>query len=143
MLEYGYDLHHSKQLILELGIEEHVIWLPKMFRKEIMYLVSKVDVCSGEFGRSYLTFGTIVEAMTMRKPVIHYRDDSLYQNAYSSLYPLLNAKEPHEIAKVIEFAVSNPGKIKKMGEEASEWIKSNFIKKPLSRLQHLIENSSN
>lgn len=140
MLEYGYDVQHSKQLIAELGIAENVIWLPKMTRKEIMCLISKVDVCSGEFGRSYLTFGTIVEAMLMGKPVIHYRDDSLYENAHSELYPLLNAREPREITEAISYAITNAGVIKTMGKEASDWINEFFIKQPLERLAILIEN---
>lgn len=139
MLDYGCDVQHSKQLINDLGIDEHVIWLPKMMRKEIMFLISKVDVCSGEFDRSYLTFGTIVEAMLMAKPVIHYRDDSLYINAYPELYSLLNAREPNEITEIISFAISNPAAVKTMGEEASAWIRQFFIKQPLQRLVTLIE----
>jgi glycosyltransferase involved in cell wall biosynthesis len=140
MLEYGYDLQHSKELIKDLGIEEYVIWLPKMARREIMCLIGKVDVCAGEFGRSYLTFGTIVEAMLMSKPVIHHRDDRLYSDAYPELYPLLNAREPDEISKAISFAVSNPDEMREMGLHASEWIRQYFIKQPLQRLTTLIEN---
>ncbi|WP_276133185.1 glycosyltransferase [Polluticoccus soli] len=140
MLDYGYDVQYSKQLITELGIAKHVIWLPKMMRKEIMNLISHVDVCAGEFGRSYLTFGTIVEAMLMGKPVIHHRDDALYVGAYPELYPLLNAREPDEIARAISLAADNPAHSRIMGKDASAWIKQFFIEKPLQRLVTLIEN---
>jgi glycosyltransferase involved in cell wall biosynthesis len=142
MLEYGYDLEHSKALVSELGIDKHVIWLPKMYRKEIMQLISRVDVCTGEYGRSYLTFGTIIEAMLLKKPVIHYRDDNLYTGIYPELYPLLNAREPEEIEIAIGYALNNPGELKKMGEAASGWVKKYFIEKPLKTLQNLIEASN-
>jgi glycosyltransferase involved in cell wall biosynthesis len=139
MLEYGCDIEDSKRLINDLGITDRVTWLPKVYRKELMYVISKVDVCCGEFGRSYLTFGTIVEAMLMQKAVIHYRDDRLYTYKYPELYPLLNAREPEEIENAIAYAQNNPEKLKEMGKAASGWVKEYFIKKPLEALQSLIE----
>jgi len=139
MVEYGSDTEHSKELVAELGIEDKVKWLPSMYRKDLMFVIKNVDVCCGEFGRSYLTFGTVIEAMQMKKPVIHYRDDSLYVDKYSSLYPLLNAREPDQIEAAIARAVSDPETTKKIGEEASEWVNTNFIQKPVSFLQSLIE----
>ena len=118
MLEYGLDVFNSKQLIKELGIEDKVIWFPKMYRKDLMYLVSAVDVCSGEFGMSYLTFGTIMEAMLMKKPVIHYRNDELYEHVYDELYPLFNAREPEEIEARINEAYNDKDRTKRMGEQA-------------------------
>lgn len=139
MLEYGSDVMHTKELVKELGIEQNVFWLPKMYRKEIMYVIKQVDVCSGEFGYSYLTFGTIVEAMLMKKPVITYRDDSLYTAQYPKLYPCFNAREPHEIAAAITEAAQNPDETKAMGMAASEWIRKNFIAHPLQHLVNIIE----
>ena len=142
MLEYGHDLDNSKHLVNELGIEKSVAWLPKMYRREIMYLIGKMDVCSGQFGRSYLTFGTIVESMLMAKPVIHYRDDKLYEKFHSNLYPLLNARDPEEIEQQISYAYDNPEELKRIGDEACKWIKQNFIEQPLKELTSLIEQTT-
>lgn len=139
MLEYGSDVIYTKELVKELGIEQKVFWLPKMYRKEIMYVIKQVDVCSGEFGYSYLTFGTIVEAMLMKKPVITYRDDSLYTAHYQTLYPCFNAREPNEIAAAITEAAQNPHETKAMGMAASEWIRKHFIANPLQHLINIIE----
>jgi glycosyltransferase involved in cell wall biosynthesis len=142
MLEYGNDVQHSKDLIKELGIEQNVKWFPKMYRKDLMYLVKNADVCTGEFGYSYLTFGTVVEAMLMKKLVIHYREDHLYTDVYPELYPMLHAKTPEEIEKAISFAVNNPAEIQQMGEKACEWVKTNFIERPVKFLQQLIEEKN-
>jgi glycosyltransferase involved in cell wall biosynthesis len=141
-LEYGNDAMHSKELIDELGIADKVTWFPQMYRKDIMYLIYNVDVCSGEFGRSYLTFGTVIEAMQMKKPVIHYRDDSLYMDRYPTLYPLFNAKQPEEIENAIADAVANPDLVKRKGEEAYEWVKKYFIENPLNYLQNLVDKGT-
>lgn len=142
MVEYGNDVHSSKELVTELGIEKYVRWFPKMYRKDIMYLIKNVDLCSGEFARSYLTFGTVIEAMLMKKPVINYREDNLYTDTYSELYPSLVAREPEEIAEAIAFAVDNPGEIIKMGEQACDWVKKYFIEQPVKFLQNLVEKNA-
>ncbi len=142
MLEYGTDTIYSKQLIKELGIEAHVQWFPKMYRKDIMYLIHNMDVCSGEFKLGDLVFGTIVEAMQMKKPVIHNRATELFTKKYSDLYPMLQAVEPEEIETAIEYAVNNPGIIKEMGVQANAWIKQYLVQEPLQHLVNIIEEKN-
>lgn len=139
MLEYGTDVEQSKQLIKKLGVEERVYWLPKMYRKELMYVVQNVDICCGEFAHSFLTFGTVVEAMLMKKPVITYRVDSYYTSTYSALYPCYNAREAEEIQQAIAQAVNNKEERLQMGSEAYEWVKKYFIENPLQQLLNIIE----
>ena len=139
MLEYGSDTEHSKNLITELGITDYIKWFPKMHRKDLMCLIRSADICTGEFGRSYLTFGTIIEAMLMKKPVIHYRQDELY-NHHAELYPMLCAKESKEIASALTCAANNKDTLKQMGEEAYRWTVKYFIETPMQYLQSLIED---
>jgi glycosyltransferase involved in cell wall biosynthesis len=139
MLEYGGDVLNSKKLISELQIADKVIWFPKMYRKDIMYLIKNVDVCSGEFNDSYLTFGTIIEAMIMGKPVVHYREDELYKE-YPELYPLYNAREANDIFLSLKDAFLNEEKRQKIGLEAKNWVKKYFIENPLEELIKVIEN---
>ncbi len=140
LLDYGADVHYSKELIKELNIEEFVVWFPQMFRKELLFLISLVDLCSGEFFESYLTFGTIVEAMLMAKPVIHFRDDSLYSNQYAELYPLLNCRYPEEIAvKLTQYYIDREG-LREIGLKAQNWCEKYVIKEPLDRIIEIIEN---
>jgi hypothetical protein len=140
MLEYGTDTEFSKQLIEELGIAENVRWFPKMYRKDLMRLVSIADVCTGEFDKSYLMFGTLSEAMIVHKPILHYRQDELYAASYDNdIYPLLNAREPEQITAMLNYAVNNREEIRIMGKQANHWLKTCFIAKPLRHLKELIE----
>jgi glycosyltransferase involved in cell wall biosynthesis len=109
-----------------------------MYRKDIMYLIKNVDVCSGEFNLSYLTFGTIIEAMLMGKPVVHYRIDELYKS-YPELYPLYKAREADEIMNCLKDAFLNPDKRIEMGNSARSWVKKYFIENPLAELIKAIE----
>jgi glycosyltransferase involved in cell wall biosynthesis len=140
MLEYGSDTEHSKKLIAELGIEDYVKWFPTMYRKDLMRLIYNVDVCTGEFDKSYLMFGTLAEALTLKKPVIHHRQDELYKSDYPELYPILNAKTPEEISASLSFAFANKEKVRQVGEDAHEWFMEHFITSGLRELKQLIEH---
>jgi glycosyltransferase involved in cell wall biosynthesis len=139
MLEYGSDVEGSKALIVELNIERNVKWFPKMYRKELMYIVKNADLCCGEFAHSFLIYGTVVEAMLMKKPIVTYRNDNYYSGIYSELYPCFNAREPGEIANVITFATNNKNQRVQIGEEANSWLKKYFIEYPLQQLLSVIE----
>lgn len=138
MLEYGSDVAASKELVKELGIETNVFWFPAMSRKDIMYLISKVDVGSGEFGRSYLTFGTIIECMIMGKPVIHYRQDDLYTARYPELYPLINVKYADDIAEKLTYYYYHRSELDEMGRQARQWVQKYFIELPLKRIMEVL-----
>lgn len=139
MLEYGTDVEASKNLIKELEITDNVYWFPKMYRKELMNIIKHVDVCSGEFAHSFLVFGTVMEAMMMKKPVITYRNDNLYKDIYPELYPCFNARTAEAIATALSEAANHPGKAREIGEKAHKWVQDYFINKPLKELIQVIE----
>lgn len=138
MLEYGTDVDASKNLVNTLGIEDAVFWFPKMYRKELMYLIRLSDVCCGEFAHSFLVFGTVIEAMLMKKPVITFRDDKLY-STYKELYPCYNSQTPIEICESIKAAINNPQERLMMGERANDWIKEYLLRRPFEKLLEVIE----
>jgi hypothetical protein len=69
--EYGPDVDLSKQLIRKMGIEQYVLWLPKMLRKEIMLLLDYVDIGGSEFG-GIMWGGTGWEFLSKGIPFFHY-----------------------------------------------------------------------
>lgn len=134
MLQYGGDWKHSVQLVHELGIDSYVTWLPKMLRKDLFYVISQMDLCSGEFDRSYVSFGTIMEAMCMGKPVISYRDDRLYQDNYPELYPMVNAREIEEVKNQLLQYSTQKEILVEMGKKAQTWVDKYFIDGPVQEL---------
>jgi hypothetical protein len=135
-IEYGRDIAASKALIAELGLSDMVAWFPTMYRKDLMYLIGQADLCCGEFDRSYLTFGTILEALSLGKPVVHHRDDSLYADV--PLYPILNAREPDEIAAAIAAFLEDPDGWRERGPEGQAWVDEYVIRRPLDLICALL-----
>jgi hypothetical protein len=140
LIEHGSCVTQSKKLIENLGLVENVFWLPVMPRKSILYLISLVDLCCGEFGQSFFTFGTIVEAMLMGKPVLHYREDKLYVDSYPELYPMYNAREIEEITAQLLFCFRNKSELIQTGNAAKLWVEENLINKSIDKIVSLIES---
>ena len=47
LFEYGNDYLASKKLILDLNLDETIIWMPLSPRKEIMKMISFCRCCNG------------------------------------------------------------------------------------------------
>jgi hypothetical protein len=131
LFEYGPDVKSAKELIKELGINDEVLWLPKMDRKYIYNIISKVDVGAGEFHDTpYMMWGfTAVEIMAMGKPVIQPFDfsESEFKNLFgTNLPPILSARTKDEIFnKLLFMSNSNSEKIR-LGKLSKIWFDKNM-----------------
>lgn len=131
LLNYGIDVPHSKQMIKDLGIEEHVLWLPQMSRKEIMYLLDFVDIGAGEFGGT-LWGGTGWEFLSKGIPFLQYVNlsPSEYEAEFDQPYPdFFNVSTPKQVKEVfLEFELDKVG-LKAKGKRCKDWFeKYNGIK---------------
>lgn len=124
LFEYGIDVCNSKQLISELGIENSVVWMPKMPRKEIMFGLSLADFGSddllkGGFG------GAGWEVMASGKPLFINLSWIAYEEFKSRtgkpFPPIINARTPQDITKHLLNYEKNPDDYKKVGLEARVW----------------------
>lgn len=142
LVEYGIDCNETKKLISELQIEEHVIWLPKMPRKEIMACITQADMIVGELEFSYLTYGIVYESLLLKKLLMHFRNDEMYENEYGKLYPMLNAYSADTVFYNLKQHSENLNLMQQMVIEANEWIK-NFINDNLDLIFKLIKQKHN
>lgn len=134
--EYGYDVEATKQLCRELKIEKNVFWFPLMPRKEIMIGMSISDIVAGEFRNSWFTYGVVFESMALSKPVMHYRDDNLYKEL--ELYPMIYAKDEHDITNAINHYTLHKGEILDLGNGAHEWFIKHVLKKSLEEVSGIL-----
>ena len=102
LFEYGIHVDASKNLIKELGIENHVTWLPKMPRKYLVSVIQISDLVVGELHHSWLTYCVVLETISMAKPLMQKRTDSEFLVAYSELYPMLHATSPASVREGFE-----------------------------------------
>jgi hypothetical protein len=140
LMEYGGDVEKSKKLIHELGINNEVIWMKKMQRKDLMVLISIADICVGELGyRTWYSYSSIMEFMAMKKPLMHHRGDEHYKAKGLELYPMVDIKDASGVTDVLIDLSDNKHKYIQMGIEAGDWI----LKDNLRRLDAFSESLKN
>ena len=142
LLEYGGDVQKSKDYIIELKIENYVLWIPKMLRKDIMAALTQVDFGVGELGiRRWYSYGSIFEYMQAGLPTMHHRDDAFYREQGFDLYPMVDADNSEIITQTfLDFEI-NKEKYKKIGAEAHQWT-GNYFEKSMINFFNQIEKKS-
>ena len=97
--------------------------MPLSPRKEIMKMISFADVVLGEFTHSWYIGGLSMEAISMGKPLICYRDEKYINKFYKDKYPVLNAYSIDEIYEKIMFSYQNKRDVLKIGDLSKKWYK--------------------
>ena len=140
MFEYGTDFEKSKQQVIDLGIHDQVLWLPLMPKKDLMVWLSVADLGVGEFGYSWLTYGSVLEVLCLKKPFLGYRNDVDFKGKYPELYPMLSAKTEDEILNAFTSFKNNPAYYTEMGIKSHEWFLKYSVNTPIQQIELLIEN---
>lgn len=119
-LEYGIDVIHSKNLINKLKIEDYVIWLPQMNRRDLMIMLLLSDIVCAEFTHSWESSGVLYEALVGAKPILAYRNDISIQDK-DDLYDIMNAFSVEEIKFQLLNYINNKDHYKNMGQKGLTW----------------------
>lgn len=135
-LEYGRDVPASRKLMDELGISDTVVWMPKMYRKDLMIGVLLCDIVAAEFQHSWLMSGVMYEALVGAKPVLAHRDDSLYPG--QDLYAIMNAREPDEITAMLEAYLDDRERFLAMGQAGREWYEREVSDRAVSKYESYV-----
>ena len=141
LFEYGMDIDSAKELIKKLDIIDHVSWMPKMQRREILYGLQLADICCGEFENSWLTCGVVNETLAVGKPLLHYRNDKLYTDDFAELYPVLNARSENEILEQLLYFAANREAVEMQFKNTSRWIEKYTVTAPLRIVTESINTS--
>ena len=139
LFEYGTDVEETKLLIRKHGIEESVIWLKKMPRKELMKILAIADLIIGELYHSWLTYGVVLEALCLGKPLMHYRKDEEYTPDYPELYPMLNANSANMVLEGLVKITVNKKEVLEIGLKGQEWFYKYCVSRPVENIVRLIE----
>jgi len=124
--EYGPDVEATKELVSELAITDYVTWLPKMQRRELMWLLSRVSIVVGEFyDVPKMTWGgTGWEALASGKPLLqgfNFKDGEFEEIFGYPSPPMLSVRREKDILKHLLEITDHPEKIEEIGKGAREW----------------------
>ncbi len=137
-MEYGMDVGKSKAMIDDLGIQDNVVWLPKMFRRDLMAGLSIADIGACQFANSFITNGSLFETMATGKPVMQYREDEKHDGIFENLYPVMNVKTEEDICNALIDYKNNRSSYEEMGVKTKEWFMDNIIHRSIREYTAMI-----
>ena len=123
-VDYGPDVEHSRRLIADLGIADHVLWLPKMARKDIMALLPQVDIGANCFSKSWLSGGVMYEFMVMGIPILQHRESTNHD-----VFPVLAANNATDVATWLARSVEGDPLVQLTGKQAQHWYETTVVSK--------------
>lgn len=140
-LEYGNDVEASKQLIAKLGIEENVFWFPKQSRKDIMVGINYSDIVVAELHGDYNLYGTVIEGLISRKPIIQFRNDNSYNKQYvNGLHFALIANSSGTVFQQLENYHKNKAEIDFKAKSGLTWYDENIVAPFINTLKAIISS---
>jgi len=126
VVEYGPDVGATKEIVAQLGIEDSVTWIPKMARRELIWLLGNVSVGVGEFmnTRGMIWGGTGWETLASGKPLL--QSFNFEDGEFASIYghpppPMLPVKAEEDVLQHLLFAADHPEQAAEIGRRAREW----------------------
>jgi len=126
IVEYGPDIMATKRLATELGINNYIYWLPKMARRELMWLLSRVSVGVGEFYDlpKMIWGGTGWETLASRKPLLqgfNFKEGEFEQIFGYPPPPMLPVHNQDDIFRHLVCMADHPERREEIGNGAKEW----------------------
>lgn len=126
LFEYGDDVEQSKKLCNKLNVTEFVFWMKKISRKEILLILSKIDVGVGEFyNLPFMLFGgTGYEILASGIPLI--QGYNFPGNSFMEIYdipipPLLPVTKKQDVFNHLLNLANDVLKRKAIGIESKKW----------------------
>jgi glycosyltransferase involved in cell wall biosynthesis len=142
LFEYGDDVEETKKLVGQLGVENAVVWMPKMARNKLMTVLAASDMIIGELHHSWLTYGVALEALCMGKPFMHKRIDSEFSDDYPELYPMLHAFSAQSVYEGLTTEIKNKSGLKDIGKKGREWFMTYCVNRPVAVIKKMIDEKS-
>ncbi|MBN1586508.1 MAG: glycosyltransferase family 4 protein [Candidatus Omnitrophica bacterium] len=118
-IAHGPDLEHSRALVRELGIGDHVQWLPRMSRHE---LVKYYNLCHAVFDQFVMEdYGTIAsETWACERPV--FMNLKHIPELFEEAPPVIQVSTEKEILAALIEHTEDPQTLKILGARSREWV---------------------
>lgn len=119
--EWGEEVDLSKQLILELGVADRVVWMRPLPRHKLWPTYLRARAVIDQF-RSPAFGGVSLETLALGKRLITSYDHDVGSVFFSEPPPILNCRTPEQIADAMEACLLDPLDEGGLGAAAQHWM---------------------
>lgn len=123
MFEWGRHIQKSKDLIEQLGIGSVITWVKPMKKTELWKSYFRCHAIVDQF--SIPAFGGVTfEGLTFSKRILTSIDEEASADFFGEKPPVLNCKEPEEIAAAMRVVLDDPEDKAGLGKAGGDWAKA-------------------
>ena len=123
LFEYGSDVDDAKEIIRELQIEKHVLWLKRMPRKEILQLIDYADIVVDALSAT-MWGGVGWEGLSRGKILmqnIEQSDEEYYKKMGHNLPFIMRANSSKRVEEHLNSFINNREFYIEKAKENSQW----------------------
>ena len=117
---WGQEIGRTSQLVHELGLTDHVAWIPPLPKRLLARYINACDAVLDQFMLG--AFGTTTpEAMACGKPVLLYFNEEDHRWCLPEPPPIINVRTVDEIAQALQKIHDRPDWAVDIGRQGEEW----------------------
>lgn len=123
LVEKGTDMEASKSLAKKLKIDKYIFWIKEMRRDEIQKFYQGASMCFGQFGTPVITYAALEPLANGNICASFYGNDSNKVPFYDKMPPILNSRNPDEIAEFMRESTVNKSFYENLCHESWKWMR--------------------
>ena len=117
---WGQEVQRTRTLVEQLGIQDHVAWLPPLPKRLLARYINACDAVLDQFILG--AFGTTTpEAMACGKPVLLHYNAEDHEWCLPKAPPVLNVHDADGIASMLRCIMEKPQWAEQVGKASEEW----------------------
>ncbi len=121
LVEWGIDVEASKKLIKKLSIEDFIIWVPQMSKKQLWKKYLTANAVIDQFMLPALG-GVGFEVMALGKRLLTAMDMDQAERFFGASPILYDVRDQETLTRSMKMVLDDPTDQKEMGNKASDWI---------------------
>ena len=139
LVEWGKEVAHSKALIEELGLADHVRWVSPMTKSELWAAYCKAHVVVDQFVLPAIG-GVGFETLALGRRLITRIDEATLTRFFGACPPIMNAGSVREAEQCIRHVLDDPNDSTGIGVAGRNWIRDYHSAERVVSLQLLAYN---
>lgn len=139
LFSYGNDVEASKELIRNLGIEEYVIWVPRVSQNVVRAIVESSTIGVGQLGSDWIFYCSAAEILHANIPFIcSAKAESFKENDVEQFPQMYSVENSSDLRVALSDCIKNINTKK----ENINWLDTYNINMPMTRLIKYFENNN-
>ena len=118
---WGQNIAQSRDLILQLGLQDRVRWIPPASAVVYNRYCQASDLVADQFKLGAFG-GVLYKALCNSTPVLSFLDESLMEKVYPEMPPILNGRTVDDLEALMLRAMNDPTGLRRLGEAGRAWV---------------------